>query len=107
MKIRQGWSGQVARDPDRWAKFDIELEEDDLRRMLLAGRVPEGIATKLITTTTAFQLMELEAEILIYVKLIARYGYPAAEGTTKITELKKQKQELLDKLSQPPTLPQQ
>lgn len=98
MHVRQGWSGQVSRDPDRWAKFDIELEEQDLRRVLAGA----ALESREVNTAKAFQLLELEAEILIYVKLISRYGFPQTEGSQKIAELKNQKQAILDFLAATP-----
>lgn len=97
MRVRQGWSGQVSTNPDRWAKFDVELEECDLFR-LLAGVVNGADVHTTIPVTTAFQLLELEAEILVYVKLITRYGYPATDGKAKLDELRRQKATVLDKI---------
>lgn len=89
MKVRQGWSGEV--EPNRWAKFDIELEEDDLRRVARQHDIdPAALPGRL-----AFLLLEVEAEMLVLTKLIGRYGYPQVEGQEKIARLKTQKDSLL------------
>jgi hypothetical protein len=80
VQVRHGWSGEVA--PNRWAKFDITLEEEDLRRLVGAGP-----GTLTLTTTLAYQLLEAEAERLVFDKLIRRYGYDRGDGMQKIHDL--------------------
>lgn len=98
MRIRQGWSGQVSSTPDRWAKFDIELEEDDLRRLLAALPGYPAATMCILPTGVVFHLLEIEAEILVYTKLMLSYGYPAAEAQAKLTELRGRKAATLDKI---------
>lgn len=45
-----------------------------------------------LTTTTAFQLLELEAERLVLAKLVKRYGYDPDEGRVLMAKLEEQKQ---------------
>ena len=92
MKIRQGWSGEVK--PNRWAKFDICLEEEDLRRLLGPGYQ----ALRNLNTSTAFQLLELEAERLVLIKLISRYGYEPDEGKSSVDKLEQQKRVVRDQI---------
>lgn len=68
--------------------------------MSMAG-LPFGSAR---STDVAFQLLEVEAERLMYAKLVNRYGYPADEGRDKINALNISKAKLLERLrlSQPP-----
>lgn len=93
VRVRQGWSGEVA--PNRWAKFDIELEEDDLRRILSMAQLPFSSAR---SVDLAFQLLEVEAERLVYAKLVNRYGYPTDEGRDKINALNATKAKLLERI---------
>jgi hypothetical protein len=81
VQIRQGWSGQVATNPDRWAKFDVSLDETDLTRLLLAAQIPvERLSA--VPPRLVFQLLEIEAEILVYAKLVTRYGCPPQNAKT-------------------------
>ncbi len=89
MEIRHGWSGET--QPGRWAKFAVTLQEEDLRRMLGAGH--ESLRN--LSTGRAFQLLELEAERLILVKLVTRYGYDPADGKTSIDDLETRKRALI------------
>jgi hypothetical protein len=41
MRVKQGWSGEIA--PNQWAKVDLELEEEDLRRLLAAAGLPDVV----------------------------------------------------------------
>lgn len=104
MKIRQGWSGQVSANPDRWAKYDVTLEEEDLRRLLNRAikdpRVLSDYLAHALTTGLAGLLLETEAEILVYRKLVASYGYPQADGKIKLDELTAKKQGFLNKIAE-------
>jgi hypothetical protein len=92
VKVRQGWSGEVA--PSRWAKFDIELEEEDLRRLLVPVFAPQPPPTQ-VPVDLSFRVLEIEAEILVMTKLVARYGYPREEGKTKVIDLQRLRDRLL------------
>ncbi len=91
MQIEHGWSGEV--QPNTWAKFKVTLEEEDLRRL-----VGPDIRDEL-STGEAYQLMELEAERLVLVKLIARYGFDPQEGKQKLTTLAGQLADLIRKVA--------
>lgn len=100
VRVRAGWSGQTGTNPDTWGKADVELEEDDLRRLVsgICGPRDVDIVCKIIPTALAYQLLEVEAEILIYTKLMIRHGYPADQGRAKLDELRQQKAALSDKV---------
>lgn len=91
MQVRHGWSGEVS--TNRWAKFDITLEEEDLRRIL-----GEAYETRNLSTSVAYQLLELEAERLVLAKLVARYGYNPAEGRAAMMKLEQDKQNLVSQV---------
>lgn len=93
MKVRQGWSGEI--EPNRWGKFDLELEEEDLRRLLADAHLPADTPVPL---ALAFQLLENEAEFLVLAKLVTRYGYPNETGRERMAQLTTAKGKLLDKL---------
>lgn len=77
MRVRQGWSGEV--QPNRWAKISVELDEDDLGRILReADLMPSGPTQ--VPLMSAYTLLELEAERLILLKLIVRHGYDQETG---------------------------
>lgn len=95
VRVRQGWSGEVA--PNTWAKADIELEEDDLRRLLIAeGVLPSQYDLRLILPPIdAYRLLEIEAEILLSLKLITRYGM---DGAAKLEQLRQAKAKIISQV---------
>ncbi len=95
MRVRQGWSGEVS--SNRWAKFDVELEEDDLRRILTNDKLDPSTADKL-STTQAYRLLEIEAERLVLLKLVRRYGYSSAEARQQLSDLLTEFDEILKPL---------
>lgn len=90
MKVRHGWSGEVK--PNVWAKAQVELEEEDLRRLLVQIGLPDFFP---ISVSHAYQLLEVEAERLLTVKLIARYGY---DGDAALAALTEQRTKIINKL---------
>lgn len=90
MKVRHGWSGEIK--PNVWGKAQIELEEEDLRRLLLQNGLPADFP---ISVAHAYQLLEVEAERLLTAKLISRYGF---DGQNILTALTEQRTQLIDKL---------
>jgi hypothetical protein len=83
MEIRQGWSGQVSQNPDRWAKTDIRLDETDLRRLLTAGKIDPAVADSL-PVDVVWTLLDAEAERLTYKRLVRRFGYPEADAAERV-----------------------
>lgn len=90
MKVRHGWSGEVK--PNVWGKASVELEEDDLRRLLVQAGLPGDHP---VSVANAYQLLEVEAERLLTAKLISRYGYDGAE---QLAALGAQREALFTKL---------
>lgn len=95
MHVRQGWSGEVK--PNQWAKFDVELDEGDLQRLLLMAGI-DTLSPAALPVSLAFQLLEVEAEFLVIAKLVARYEYPAEQAGPQFKALDKQKGALLDRI---------
>ncbi len=72
MRVKHGWSGEVS--TNRWAKVDVELDDEDLRR-LVKERTGLGVeALAHLSHSAAFSLLESEAERLLYIKLCQRHG---------------------------------
>jgi hypothetical protein len=94
VKLRQGWSGEVG--GGRWAKFDLSLDETDLRRLLVdAGIDVDPVELPL---TLAFRLLEAEAETLVLAKLVSRYGMDGSTAATRISELSAAKTQALQQI---------
>ena len=96
MQVRQGWSGEVAANV--WAKISIELDEGDLRRLLVeeGGFAPDVVEQ--VPVATAYLLLDAEAERLVVAKLVATYGFPVEEGRVKMVELNRRKVAALEGL---------
>ncbi len=82
MRVMQGWSGETA--TNRWAKVDVTVEEEDLRRILHTAGLP---VDQQLSTADAFKLLAGEAERLVLVKLMVSYGYPVTEAQQKIAAI--------------------
>jgi hypothetical protein len=76
MRVRQGWSGEV--EPDRWAKYSVELDEADLCRLL------PDVDLSAVPVVRLYQLLDNEAEILITAKLQAKHGFKANERLAEL-----------------------
>lgn len=81
--MRVGWSGETS--TNIWQKADIELEEDDLSRLLREADLPEGLAVRL-PAKVCYQLMQNEAEIMLMTKLM-NLGYPDVQANERIAQL--------------------
>ncbi len=92
VRVSQGWSGEVS--STQWAKFKVELDEEDLRRLLAVA----GVNPQHVSVPQAFALLEIEAERLVLTKLMSRYGYPADAGQVRLSSLAQQKTLLLSRL---------
>lgn len=81
--------------PNQWAKFKVVLEETDLCRLLRDAELPLDLAAR-IPLRTAYQLLELEAEILILVKIIGRFNPPSQDDAhAKLLGYEEQKARLI------------
>lgn len=87
MRVRQGWSGEYK--PNRWGKFSVELDEEDLRRILMEHQPADLVeqTSKTIPVLLAYRLLEIEAERLVVRKLCTRYEFDADEGAQEIGRL--------------------
>lgn len=90
MKVRHGWSGEIK--PNVWGKVQIELEEEDLRRLLMQNDLPADFP---ISVNHAYQLLEVEAERLLTAKLISRFGF---DGQDQLAALTEQRIKIIEKL---------
>lgn len=85
MRVRQGWSGEFT--PNQWGKLDIDVDEDDLYRMLIENGLPEDVT---LTNSEVFALLNSEARRLLATALLDRFGGTAAEDqiTNLVAEVK-------------------
>jgi hypothetical protein len=63
MKVSRGFSEEIKSCV--WAKADVELDEGDLARILIAAEVPADQWTHL-TVGQAYAILSQEAEVLCY-----------------------------------------
>lgn len=68
MRIHSGWSAEL--DNSLWRKADVDVDEDDLRR--LADEHAFDISK--LTTQQTFRLLEALANILLLSHVISRYA---------------------------------
>lgn len=94
MRVKQGWSGEV--EPNRWAKIAVELDEDDLARMLREGDLHVSVGD--VPLMTAYALLEAEAERMILCKLIVRHGYDQTQGTQEVAGFEQTRLDLLNQI---------
>ena len=95
MKILRGGSAETANG--KWVKFDVELDESDLQRILIEHELVHSgnrLAEKLnLTVGQVFQILEAEAEMLVTLKM-QMLGIPGAS----VAEHKARLTKILDKL---------
>lgn len=93
MRVVLGFSGEMT--PNQWRKGDVEIDEVDLSRILIANdinMVGDDVPHKL-----AFIIMEAEAAQLMYAEMMS-YGGNQMECKTKMEEASKRQQQALDML---------
>lgn len=83
MRVRLGWSGETSNNT--WQKVDVELEEEDLIRLLREADLPDELNQRL-PAKVCYQLLQNEGEILLLLKL-KNLGYPAEQADTRIGQL--------------------
>lgn len=92
MKVRSGWNSEYARK-----KYDVELDEADLARILIAGRVPlEAQAT--LALADAHNLLWYSAEIMARQSLASFDPSLKKKLVEEATELNRQRAHLLGKI---------
>lgn len=84
MRVRQGWSGEIA--PNRWAKIDVELDEGDLLRILTGMGIDPNAANQL-DARLVFTLLDNAAETLVTARLISRYQSAAGDLSERMHQL--------------------
>lgn len=87
-----GWSGET--ESNNWRKFDVELEQEDLTRILRENDLPDGIDERL-PTKLCFQLLQNEAECLLLEKMKS-VGYPTVRADERISFLVGKSGEIID-----------
>lgn len=77
MKILRGGSAEIK--PNKWHKFDIELDESDLQAIV----VKYGLDYSKLTVISKYKLLTWQAEILV----TAEMNSQGAEGHKSIGDL--------------------
>lgn len=78
MKILKGGSAEVR--PNRWAKFDIELDESDLQAIV----VKNSIDGAKLTVGQKYQTLVKQADVLITVEMEGQ-GMVGDKSSTQLT----------------------
>lgn len=86
-----GWSGET--QTNVWQKVNVELEQEDLLRLLVEYQIPEELVTRL-PTKLLFQLLQNEAECLLLNKL-RTLGYPLDKANARMAVLLGQTNEIV------------
>lgn len=94
MHVRMGWSGET--EPNIWQKVDIELEEEDLYRLMRQSDLPAGIHERL-PTKICYQLLQNEAEMMLLSKL-QTVGYPPDKAAHRLADLIAMNNQIIDSI---------
>lgn len=86
MRVRLGWSGET--EPNKWAKVDVELEEEDLRRMVMSHGIDVSVLDR-VPVPLIYALLETEAESNLLLRLARQHGYPKDKAKERLSELDK------------------
>lgn len=81
--------GMTVEGHGRWDKFDIQLDETDLQRILNAyaeDNKVEGRLSSTLNVLDAFAILEFEAERMLNVEAASRYGQPTASAKESIAK---------------------
>ncbi len=92
MHIRMGWSGETS--ANIWQRVDVQLDQEDLIRILRENDLPTELAERL-PTRVLFQLVQNEAEFLLLSKL-KTLGFPAEQFMDRQGELVGSTGEIID-----------
>jgi hypothetical protein len=93
LRIVRGGSAETA--SGRWVKFDVELDESDLQRIL----VENDMSGARLSVREVFSILEAEAETLILLKmeqLGARGDRSAREQAARVTKIMNKLQDNFD-----------
>lgn len=96
MEVREGANG----DYGKW-KFDVAVDEMDLRRILYAagwsGRRDH------IPAALAFKILQTEAQMFLYHTIASKYDYPAEDAKKKIEAALAEQKSAVKKLLELPS----
>lgn len=92
MKVRSGWNSEYARK-----KYDVELEEADLARILMQNGLDPAFTTRL-STGVAHCLLHWEAEILSRQTLVEHDPEQAQHQQQVIGDFTAKRDELVKRL---------
>lgn len=105
MRVTQGWSGEV--ESNRWAKFSVSCDEEDLYRLIADADVFPGQELSMVEqfvrhlpTTVVYQLLSGEAERFVVSKLTTEYGMGREQATAKIARIMAAREDLFKKIKQ-------
>lgn len=103
MRVTQGWSGEV--EPNRWAKFSVSCDEEDLFRLVADADVFPGQELSMVEqfvrhlpTTVVYQLLSGEAERYVLSKLTTEYGMAREQATARIARIMSIREDLFNKI---------
>lgn len=97
VRIYRGWSGE--REPGQWASFTVELDDDvDLRRVVRDAGLAEEIVQSL-PVTVVYELLRLEAERLILIKLVDQGAEVTGEHRDRLAGLNRRKLQVTEGLA--------
>lgn len=88
MRVLRGGSAEVS--PNKWIKFDIELDEMDLQALV----VKNNIDRNQLTVVQKFQLLVTQAELLVTVQMESQ----GASGSEDIATLNSRLKNLIASL---------
>lgn len=91
MRVRVGWSGETSTNV--WQKVDVELEEEDLHRVIHTAKLPDELIGRL-PAKVCYQLLQNEAETMLLTKL-STLGYPQEQASSRIAQLSNGSAEIL------------
>lgn len=90
-----GWSGET--QANVWQKIAVELEEEDLQRILNDNGLDRGLAGRL-PAAICYKLLHNAAEEYVLRKLVD-FDYPANVAGEKITQLREETDALVDAIA--------
>lgn len=96
MRIVRMYSGTVSGSQD-WKKVEVEVDENDLASILVENDL-DYLPRKAVATKYAFQLLTLEAEILLKTTMAQSFNVDIAVVKSEIEEFKSRKFNVLEQL---------
>lgn len=81
MRVSIGWTGEI---DGAWHKAKVQLEEEDLRRLMSEHGMPDGFE-RILSTRICDELLQNEAEVLLLQRL-ARFGHESSAKRDLLTD---------------------